>query len=49
MQPDETAVDRYVEGYVAEPESEDEIAAAEATETETGAFEADEEWDLTAP
>ena len=39
----ETAVTRYVEGYVAEPESEYEIAAAEVTEA--GAFEADEEWE----
>jgi|GEM_PF-1978700 len=39
----ETAVTRYVEGYVAEPESQYEIAAAEVTEA--GAFEADGEWE----
>ena len=39
----EKSVSRYVEGYVAEPESEYEIAAAEVTEA--GAFEADEDWE----
>ncbi len=39
----ETAVDSYVTGYIAEPESEYEVAAAEVTET--GAFDADEEWE----